>query len=299
MSIMKDLFGGPRSHHRRATPKGRERDVNKVCKLDGKTYCKENDKPLKPIIARAGGKTKLLPKILPKIPEHRRYVEPFAGGAAVFFNKPLAQKNVLNDKDKDVMKVYSNFKNGDGFDRCNMKQSKRRFDKIKGKQNKSVCDIIYQQKLSFGQTGDHYVLNKNNRNRETYKKRYPNRRDLGIKYQNSHKEDYREKLKNTKLLRQDFKQVARRYATKSDDFVYADPPYLGSDKVYKERGVTPKEVCDEAKKSKAKWMISYNDHPEVRKVCSGGKLRLHKVSTIYTLNRAANQKRKELLITNY
>ncbi len=41
---------------------------------------------IKPIVKWAGGKTKLLPVILPRIPVRvRTYAEPFAGGAAVFF----------------------------------------------------------------------------------------------------------------------------------------------------------------------------------------------------------------------
>ena len=35
--------------------------------------------------------------ILQLIPKHKTYVEPFAGGAAVFFAKPLAKVNILND----------------------------------------------------------------------------------------------------------------------------------------------------------------------------------------------------------
>ena len=52
-------------------------------------------------------------KIVPLIPRHTVYVEPFAGGAAVFFAKPwpkVSEKNhyreVLNDKDQRIINFY-------------------------------------------------------------------------------------------------------------------------------------------------------------------------------------------------
>lgn len=54
------------------------------CKLDGKSFCKHNDKPLRPIIARAGGKSQLADKIISKMKPHRVYDEPFIGGGQFF-----------------------------------------------------------------------------------------------------------------------------------------------------------------------------------------------------------------------
>lgn len=39
-----------------------------------------------------GGKQRLASKIIELIPKHVTYVEPFAGGAAIFFNKPLVKR---------------------------------------------------------------------------------------------------------------------------------------------------------------------------------------------------------------
>lgn len=52
---------------------------------------------MKPILSYYGGKQKMVQHILPLIPEHSIYVEPFAGGASVFFTKELAKVNILND----------------------------------------------------------------------------------------------------------------------------------------------------------------------------------------------------------
>jgi DNA adenine methylase len=53
-----------------------------------------------------GGKQKLLPIILPLIPDHVLYNEPFAGGAAVLFAKEPSEIEVLNDTNKELINFY-------------------------------------------------------------------------------------------------------------------------------------------------------------------------------------------------
>lgn len=256
------------------------------CKADGTSkYC-GTDKPLKPIIARAGGKTQLANRIIKEMKPHKVYDEPFLGGGAVFLRKPKAEKNYINDKDKDVIAVFKTFKNKVGFEKCNMMPSKARFDRIKNKIKKSACDVAYLNKLSFGSNNKHYAESKVTRKTK----------DLGISYQNNHTEDYKEKMDNTTITSQDFKQTMKKSdSTKTVHFL--DPPYFGSDKMYKERGVTPKEVCDTAKKMKGQVIITYNDVPEVRNSCKS--LHIKKISSRYALNNKDGIKNsKELLITN-
>lgn len=272
----------------------------KGCQLNGKQFC-DKDRPLKPMIARAGGKTQLAQKIISMAPKHSTYVEPFVGGGAIYLKKPKAQKSVINDKDKDVIEVYKSFKNGNGFNKCDTTGSKQRFDRIKNKSNKSACDIVYLQKWSFGGgMKGQYVLGDNPKQKiKQYGKRYRlNEKDFGIKYQKAHKNDYSEKLKNTTILSQDFESVMKRYDSKNT-FHYLDPPYFGTEKVYKEnKDISPERVCNTAKKMKGKVMISYNDHPSVRKACKG--LKFKKVETKYTLGSKSNGKKaKEVLISNY
>jgi len=53
-----------------------------------------------------GGKSKILKKILPTIPKHTSYAEPFTGGGAVFWNKNKVGLNVLNDIDPEIAHAY-------------------------------------------------------------------------------------------------------------------------------------------------------------------------------------------------
>lgn len=53
-----------------------------------------------------GGKQALSRQIVPLIPAHRVYLEPFAGGAAVLFAKRRAERETLNDADGQVMAFW-------------------------------------------------------------------------------------------------------------------------------------------------------------------------------------------------
>jgi DNA adenine methylase len=53
-----------------------------------------------------GGKQKLAPYILPRVPEHVLYGEPFCGGAAIFFAKPQSEIEVLNDTNREMINFY-------------------------------------------------------------------------------------------------------------------------------------------------------------------------------------------------
>lgn len=68
---------------------------------------------MKPAFSYYGGKQRLSSKIVPLIPKHTVYVEPFAGGAAVFFAKPWPNvssnhhyREVLNDTDQRICNFY-------------------------------------------------------------------------------------------------------------------------------------------------------------------------------------------------
>lgn len=53
-----------------------------------------------------GGKQRMAPDIVALMPSHQVYLEPFAGGAAVFFHKPRVQRETLNDLDGAVSNFW-------------------------------------------------------------------------------------------------------------------------------------------------------------------------------------------------
>lgn len=60
-----------------------------------------------PIIPWMGGKRRLADRLIPLFPAHECYVELFAGGAALFFLRPMpARCEVLNDLNGDLVNLY-------------------------------------------------------------------------------------------------------------------------------------------------------------------------------------------------
>lgn len=59
-----------------------------------------------PIIPWLGGKRRLADTIISRFPQHECYVEVFAGGAALYFLRPPAAVEVINDINGDVVTLY-------------------------------------------------------------------------------------------------------------------------------------------------------------------------------------------------
>jgi DNA adenine methylase len=73
--------------------------------------------PSKSPVAHYGGKANMVGHILPLIPPHELYCEPFCGGANVFWSRPLLASGqppspieVLNDLNRDLINFYRVFK---------------------------------------------------------------------------------------------------------------------------------------------------------------------------------------------
>ena len=58
------------------------------------------------VIPYYGGKYELSKKLISMLPSHDRYFEPFFGGGSMFFRKPKADWNILNDVDNDLVNLY-------------------------------------------------------------------------------------------------------------------------------------------------------------------------------------------------
>lgn len=61
---------------------------------------------MKTPISYYGGKQNLISELLKLIPPHIQYVEPFVGGASLFFAKPPSQCEVINDYDLRVANFW-------------------------------------------------------------------------------------------------------------------------------------------------------------------------------------------------
>lgn len=57
-------------------------------------------------ISYYGGKQNLVSTILPLIPKHEIYVEPFVGGGAIFWAKPKSRVEIINDYNRELINFY-------------------------------------------------------------------------------------------------------------------------------------------------------------------------------------------------
>lgn len=79
---------------------------------------------LKPVIKWPGGKTREIDKIRHLLPDYERYIEPFFGGGAVFFDL-MPEKGAINDISNSLMLFYKLIKHQD----TNLKEHLVMYDK--------------------------------------------------------------------------------------------------------------------------------------------------------------------------
>lgn len=90
---------------------------------------------MKALLTYYGGKQKLVPEILPLIPKHHLYCEPFAGGAAILFAKEPSKIEVLNDTNGELINFY--------------KMAKEKFPKLKKEIESSLHSRALHYKARF------------------------------------------------------------------------------------------------------------------------------------------------------
>lgn len=248
-----------------------------------------------PMLTRVGGKTKIAGDIVKRIPPHKTYVEPFVGGGSVFFKKEPAEVEVINDKDRDIAGFYKGVKSvrAEDIKKINMSPSRERYNrllKLKPRTPKEQVEkTLYLNKRSWaGKMGEGNYA-------PSFEKRDKDRGVMHLK-QNAH--EYQQRLKNVKVYNRDFEPVIKQYDSKNT-FFYLDPPYYNvSKKIYVHEDVTPVQVHNTVKGIKGKFLLSYNNVPEVRKEFKDYNIKT--IKQTYELRGGDNkQPVTELLISNY
>ena len=252
----------------------------------------------RPIVARVGGKSKLAETIVNLIPSHDTYVEAFAGGASVFFKKPknISKLEVLNDKDKDIANIYKDIKKIDSLSDKEFQPNRTKFNKLKftnkfNNEKDRLYRNLYLSLTSFRGDRSHYI----GENLET-DKRYKN---VGVKFKDQNIYDkIRNRLKGVKIFSDDYKKIIRQFDSPTT-FFYLDPPYSRAEKSkdYQEVGVDIFEVCRFLTTIKGKFILSYDDVADARKICN--KFKIRKIRTKYESTKTGAYDVDELLITNF
>ena len=74
---------------------------------------KADPAPSRPVVQWHGGKWLLAPWIIEHFPTHRRYVEPFGGGASVLLRKSRSHMEVWNDLDAEIHNLFQVLRSDD------------------------------------------------------------------------------------------------------------------------------------------------------------------------------------------
>ncbi len=182
---------------------------------------------MKTPIVYYGGKLKMLKYILPLIPEHRIYVEPFFGGGAVFWAKEPAESEIINDINSMAINFYEVVR--DDFEALKAKIESTLYARA----NYTVADTIYrfphlfdkiQQAWAFyigTQMG--FAAKIGSWGYDKYGKQirsWENKKE----YFN---ENYSRRLHKTQIECNDAIKVIKSRDTE-DTFIYLDPPYINT-----------------------------------------------------------------------
>ncbi|MEY5060927.1 MAG: hypothetical protein RIS45_848 [Planctomycetota bacterium] len=62
---------------------------------------------MRPLVRYLGGKWRIAPWIIEKLPDHRVYVEPFGGAGSVLFRKKRSEVEIYNDLDDEIVNVLA------------------------------------------------------------------------------------------------------------------------------------------------------------------------------------------------
>lgn len=247
-------------------------------------------------LAYLGGKNRIAKKIISVIPEHTCYIEPFCGGAQVFFHKEPSQVEILNDLDEDIFNFlrvcqlhhhelvrYLQF--------CTA--GRKWFELFQKQDPRTLSDIQRAARFFYLQKNCYGGL--------------VNRKNFSVSVQDgSNYNPYRipmvlhlahERLLQVQLECLPYQEILKRY-DRETTFFYLDPPYFGLP--YYKFNFTEGDYVELAsllKNLKGRFLLSLNDRPEVREIFNDFKV--HGLTFSYSSQRKAGKTYKEVLIFNY
>ncbi|GAB4206505.1 MAG: hypothetical protein OHK0013_23260 [Sandaracinaceae bacterium] len=202
-----------------------------------------------------GGSFHYAKRIVPLIPAHKTYVEPFAGAAAVLYAKEPSAQEVLADLDDDVVFLHRSIK---AMTPERVAELRRRFEWTvteesfaKARDMAPRDDIARFYKLVFVRTHARDCRPDGT---------HPAQQHLGS---TTNPEKYlkaAERLKDVTILRQDYKKTLESLDA-PDTFFFIDPPYPG-EWFDKDKVIDLEEFVDALAKVKGKFIAVLNPTPE-------------------------------------
>jgi len=216
---------------------------------------------MKPPILYPGGKTAMIKNVLRLLPAHSQYVEPFCGGASIFWAKELASHNVLNDTFSGILNFYRVVRDEEKrktlidmiqkslyhetlYNKC------REIIKNGGSDIEEAYSVFICSRLSFGaKLIDGYGFG----NTGGHMRAFNRASDFLIE----NIEKYAEKLRHVEFFSRDALDVIA-LKNARDTFFYIDPPYIGTESFHYAQYTEDdyKHLLDVLAGIKGKFMLS-------------------------------------------
>ncbi len=245
------------------------------------------------ILRRLGNKSAIAHKIIPHFPPHKIFVEPFFGAGGMFFNKPKAKYNIVNDLDSDVFNLFQVVMNQKEELEKAFYMMPIHSDLLEyWKKNEETEPIKKALRIVF--------LSNNTMMGTESKSRFisGNNKQVFLKYLDITQELLFDVLFSNEDCVKFLKSIGfRNDREKEQTFIYSDPPYLETNDNYS-NSFTEQDSFDlfEAnQKTGCKWAMSEFNHPFI---LDQAKERGLNVITIGERQNLKNR-RIEILVTNY
>lgn len=244
------------------------------------------------ILNRLGNKQKIAKEIQRHFPSHVIYMEPFFGAGGMYFNKPKAKYNFLNDRDSDVYNLFRQLI--DNKDELvglieTVPITEQQFKEwAKGKrENTNALNALRFLILSnyglYGKSNTMKIGPSNPR------KIILDRIDATIDY-----------IADAYFFNADFRDFFRKCDYRDDKdrcFCYADPPYLGTDDNYSHsfKEQDSFDLFNTLQFSGVKFAMSEFDNPFILEQAKERNLNVIVIGERKNLM----NRRTEILVTNY
>ena len=249
------------------------------------------------ILRRLGNKKKIATEIIQHFPDHKIYIEPFFGAGGMFFNKPKAKYNIVNDIDSDVFNLFQVVMNQKeelekAFYMMPIHSDLLEYWKKNEETEpvKKALRFLFLSNLTLMGKMDTVQCGLGNTKNSFYEKIEPTF----------------ELINDVKFINKDFRKFIKSLAigekndiNPNDAFFYVDPPYLQTVDTYSDSKTwtvnDSNDLFNSLQKTECKYAMSEFNHPFI---LYEAKTRGLNVITIGERQNLKNR-RTEILITNY
>ena len=250
-------------------------------------------------ISWIGGKKALRDEILIRFPmEYTRYIEVFGGGGWVLFHKPPGSDfEVYNDFNRNLSNLY----------RCVRDCPEQLENELRFTLNSRLdFDYIRETLHTKAELPDvkraayfYQII------RQSYASGLDSFGAQPCRMWNNFPLIYRacERLQSVVIENRDFERLIRQY-DRPESFFYCDPPYYDTENYYEDVGFQKSDhvrLAESLCGIEGKFLLSYNDCPEIRDLYSRPGIQIESVSRLSNIAQRyeAGKQYPELLISNY